>query len=356
MGYVYKIITWLLILSMVLAVTGCGQSNRQEAADETRENKQIQIGFSMDSLLIERWQRDRDIFVSRAAELGAEVNLQNANGDVNKQIEQINYFIEKKVDAIVIVAVDCDALSEVISKARKAGIKVIAYDRLARKADVDLYISFDNEKVGELMGDALAEAAGEDAKILVINGPLTDNNVSYIIEGFKQEATKAHFQILETDYAESWTAEKAFTYTSDYLNKTDAEIPDGIMCGNDSLAGQAIKALSERRLAGKVAVVGQDADLDACQRIVEGTQYMTVYKPVEQLAKRAAELVVDLAEGKEVQTEETINDGTYDVPYVKLDPIAVTKDNMDKEIIGTFHQKDEVYMNVEAETTTAIGE
>ena len=119
------------------------------------------------------------------------------------------------------------------------------------------------------------------------------------------------------------------------------------MCGNDALAGVVIRALSEMRLAGKIVVVGQDADLDACQRIVEGTQEMTVYKPVENLAKKAAEYAVSLAKGEEIKTATRYNDGTYDVPFIKLEPIAVYKDNMEETIIdGGYHLKEDVYINV----------
>ena len=122
--------------------------------------------------------------------------------------------------------------------------------------------------------------------------------------------------------------------------------PDGIMCGNDSIAGQAIRALSEHRLAGGVCVVGQDADLDACQRIVEETQCMTVYKPVEKLARRAAELAVDLAKGEKPQVDRMISDGSDLVPYECLEPVAVTKDNMDEIITGKYHEASDIYLNI----------
>ena len=127
-----------------------------------------------------------------------------------------------------------------------------------------------------------------------------------------------------------------------------------ILCGNDDLASQAVKVLSENRLAGKVAVVAQDADLAACQRIVEGTQEMTVYKPIEQEANTAAEFAVALGKGEDItsgegeyKAVETFNDGTYDIPYYKIDPIAVTAENMDKVIIdGGFHTREDVYLNI----------
>ncbi len=332
------------LLGAALICGGCGQTVDEKNVEE-EESGAIQIGFSMDSFLIERWQRDRDIFVSKAQELGAEVNVQNANGEVDKQISQIEYFIEKKVDVIVVVAIDGDALSEVVGKAKKAGIKVIAYDRLILNADVDLYITFDNERVGYLMGSYLRKAVGENGTVIRINGSPTDNNVRLVSGGFDKAIRDSNITVDRTGYADGWLAEIGFQFTSDYL--AEGKVPDGIMCGNDDLATQVIKALSENRLAGQVYVVGQDAELAACQRIVEGTQYMTVYKPIELLAQRTAEMAVMMAQGEAIETNSTIDDGTYEVPCEKLEPIAVTKENMDEVIIGKYHQKGEVYLNVQ---------
>ena len=336
-----------VILSMLLLLNlmGCGGAEGLQTQENTDES--IKIGLTFDSLIIERWEKDRDVFVSRARELGAEVNVQNANGDVDAQIAHIEYFIEKKVDAIVVVATDCDALKESVAKAKKAGIKVISYDRLISNSDTDLYISFDNEKVGELMGAAIISQIGRTGDILMVNGPLTDTNVPVVMSGFNNALRLSRINIVETYYAEGWRPEYAFDYVSRYLSTNPDNPPLAIMCGNDSLAGQVIKALSERKLAGTVTVTGQDGDLDACQRVVEGTQYMTVYKPVEKLAQRAAELTVELITRGEIEVEGSINDGTYDIPYESLEPIAVTAENMDEVIIGTCHQKSEVYLNVE---------
>ena len=166
-----------------------------------------------------------------------------------------------------------------------------------------------------------------------------------VFGGFKKALRGSDILIDETGYADHWLAEVGFDFVSDYL--AEGNVPDAIMCGNDDIATQVVKALSENRLAGQVCVTGQDADLAACQRIVEGTQYMTVYKPLELLAQRAAEMSVALAEGEMPETKSLINDGTFDVPFEKLDPVAVTKENMDEVIIGKYHQKNEVYLNVQ---------
>lgn len=335
----------LLIISILITFTGCSTSDEKSA--DTKENVEdsIQIGLSIDSFVIERWSRERDLFVSKAQELGAEVNVQNANGEIEEQIKQIEYFIDKKMDVIVVIAIDDLALEDVLTKAKKSGIKVIAYDRLIRNANVDLYISIDSEKVGELMAQSIVDRIGKSGSIIQIKGSPTDYNVQMVQNGFERVIKLTNIKIDYAEYSDNWLAENGFNVTDEYLSK--GKVPDAIMCGNDTLAATAIRALLEHRLAGKVCVVGQDADLEACQRIVEGTQYMTVYKPVENLAKEAAVTAVDMANGVSLELRETMNDGKYDVPYKKLEPIAVTKRNMDEVITGKYHQKNEIYLNVQ---------
>lgn len=329
---------------MALSCVACTSTSEVTTQAEETEDDAIQIGLSIDSLVIERWQRERDLFVSKAQELGAEVNVQNASGDVDEQIRQIEYFIDKNMDVIVIIAIDDTKLTDVIGKAKKAGIKIIAYDRLIRNANVDLYISMDNEKVGELMGQYIKKSIGNSGSIIQIKGSPTDNNVRMVQEGFERIINTTDIRIDYAEFSDDWLAENGFIVTNSYLSK--GKVPDAIMCGNDNIAAQAIKALIENRLGGQVCVVGQDADLEACQRIVEGTQYMTVYKPVEKLAKLAAEMAVDMANDKPLELQETMFDGKYDVPYEKLEPIAVTKENMDEVITGKYHQRNEIYLNV----------
>ncbi|MCI9397110.1 MAG: sugar ABC transporter substrate-binding protein [Lachnospiraceae bacterium] len=337
----------LLAVLLLLTAAGCGkvESGREK---EDGEEKKIQIGMSFDSFVIERWQRDRDIFVSVAKELGAEVNVQNANGVVEEQKKQIDYFIQKGMDVIVIIAIDPASLRESVAKAKDAGIEVVSYDRLVDNADVDLYISFDNEMVGEMMARALIEAGiGNGNNVVMIGGSPTDNNVPLVEGAFKRLMAKHRVTILDSIHAENWRAEEAAAYI--YANPLVIAKADAIMCGNDDLATQAVRALAETRQAGNMLVAGQDADLAACQRIVEGTQVMTVYKPVERLATRAAEEAVALAKGEKIEGEDVtlIDSGAYRVPYIGLEPISVNRDNIDEVIIGSgFHLKEDVYLNV----------
>ena len=181
----------------------------------------------------------------------------------------------------------------------------------------------------------------------MICGPLTDHNVLEVEEGFLSEIQGKDVSVLDTYYTDGWKPENAGAYIREHRELVESV--SGILCGNDNLAGAVVDALAEQRLAGKVCVVGQDGDLAACQRIVEGTQSMTVYKPVEKLATRAAQEAVALAKGEELSGEDVteIENGTYAVPYIGLEPISVTKDNIDEVIIGSgFHLKEDVYLNV----------
>lgn len=340
-----------LVLISALCIS-CGQKKTQEMADENTEDQELKIGITFDTFVLERWIRDRDVFVSTAEKLGATVNVQNANGDVEKQKVQIEKFIEDEMDVIVIVAVDCYQLTEEVTKARNAGINVISYDRMIQGCSTDLYITVDNEAVGELMAQTMIDRLPEGGNVVMLCGPQADTNSLDVVDGFKNGIQDSNLTVVKEIYVKSWTPENGFAAANEAL--LDAEDVDAVMCGNDGLAGYAIKALSEKQLAGKVVVVGQDADLEACQRVVEGTQTMTVYKPIERLAKVAAQCAVKMAKGETVVGEEVGRTATkrtmdgYEVPYWALPPIAVTVENMDDIIIELgFHLRDEVYLNVE---------
>ncbi len=364
-----------MVLAVVLLLAGCGREERSEEKEPRESEERLQIGMSFDSFVIERWLRDRDLFVMTAKDLGADVNVQVANGDVEEQISQIRYFMKKDVDVIVIIAVDGEALSDVVKKAQEKGIRVVCYDRLIVNTETDLYLSFDNEMVGQLMGEAMVEALPEGGNIFAIYGSPADHNVETVQEGFFRAIGGSSLNIVYSEYCDNWLAELAFDAVERGLASAPGELV-GVMCGNDDLASQAFRALAENRLAGKVVLVGQDADLSACQRIVEGTQTMTVYKPVELLAEKAAEFAAALGyermrgDGRiqeediprtarerldELSELEQIDSAAGDapgaescsVPYYDIDPVAVTAENMDEVIIGSdFHTREDVYLNI----------
>ncbi|MCR5303765.1 MAG: substrate-binding domain-containing protein [Lachnospiraceae bacterium] len=334
------IMTAVLTVSLV---TSCGRAGESDVEADVPEDDGVSIGMTFDSFVTERWLKDRDIFVTTAGAGGATVNVQTANADVDEQKRQMEYFIEEGVDVIVVIPVDSDSLSEEVKKAKDKGIKVIAYDRMLNDSDEDLYISFNNESVGRFMAEEMIKALPKGGRIVKINGPLKDNNVSLVNKGFDKAITGHGITVVDEFYCDKWIGEEAFEYMASHPDL--ARTADAFMCGNDDLAGNTIKYLSEMKRAGKVPVVGQDADLEACQRIVAGTQTMTVYKPIEVLASKAAELAIDMAEGRELENVTTMNDGTYNVPYYNVEPVMVDVHNLDSVIIDSgFHMRDDVYL------------
>ena len=347
-----------LILAAMLLLSACADASQetvQEVPADAGEEKDdgIRIGITFDTFVLERWTRDRDVFMDTARKMGATVDVQTANGDVEKQKEQVRKFTEENMDAIVIVATDCYSLKEEVEDARNKGIQVISYDRLIQGEQTDLYITVDNEKVGTLMAQSIKEKLPEGGNVVMICGPEADSNSMAVANGFETELGDGPWKIVYKSHVKSWTPENGTQAVADAFAGTEEEI-DAVMCGNDGLAGYVIRSLSERQLAGDVVVVGQDADLEACQRIVEGTQTMTVYKPINDLAKEAAECTVKLARGEQIVgnvldvSDVKENEDGQEVPYYGLEPVAVTAENMDSVIIGSgFHSRDEVYLNVE---------
>ena len=336
-----KIGVGLLALSFIV-LFGCRM-------DQTFKNEddQILIGFISESMTVERWQRDRDIFVAQSEKLGAQVIVKNAYEDSERQIELCKEMIEQGVDVLVIVPYDKDSLKELVKYAHSNNVKVIAYDRMINNSDVDMYISFDNFAVGKLMGEA-AFAAVPEGNYVLLNGSSNDNNSSLLHSGYtsviQSNVDNHKIDIVGEMWVEDWRDELAYNYVSEILN-SDVHI-DVIIAADDRLAEGAVNALSENRLAGKVFVTGQDAELAACQRIVQGTQNMTVYKPIRVLAEGAAEIAVKMAKGENIGACDTISDGTYDIDSIVYEPIMVTKENINDTVINDFYTVEQVYANV----------
>ncbi len=346
------LIVMLLCLSLVMAA--CGQDaskggNAENNTEGSSEDSEIKIGLSVVDLKLERWQHDRDIFTERAEELGAEVIVQSADGDEEKQLSQIQNMLSQGVDAIVIIAVNSDSLAPVVDQAKNEGVKVIAYDRMINNAEVDAFVSFDNERVGEMQAEYLVEEIPE-GKYFLLGGSKVDNNAHIVRDGqmniLDPLIENGDIEIVGDQWADKWSSEEALNIVENALTANNNDI-DAIVASNDSTASGAVQALASQNLDGEVAVSGQDADLSAVKRIAEGTQSMTVYKPIEKIATKSAEVAVELVKEDTVDAEETMNNGAVDVPYVQLEPIQVTKDNLvDTVIADGFHSFDEVYENV----------
>ena len=309
----------------------------------------IRIGFLLGTLQEERWTKDRDLFVKAAEAQGAYVQVMSANSDPDLQNTQAENLISQGVNALVVVPQDGEKAAQIVAAAHKANIKVIAYDRLIRNSDLDYYVSFDSTKVGHMQAAGVV-AVKNKGNFAYIGGSPTDNNATLVKNGSMEVLQplidNGSIKLVVNAQMKDWSPDQAYTTIKQYLaggGKLDA-----VVAANDGTAGGVVRALREFNLAGKVPVSGQDADLAACQRIAQGTQTVTAYKPITTLAAKAADMAVAAAKGLSVQTNGAINNGSVDVPSFLLDPILVTKQTMDATVIKDgFQTKAQVYQGIQ---------
>ena len=334
----------LVICMLPALLIGCGPSPEKTA--QLKEEPAVQIGLLMDTLQEERWQRDRDLFLERAKQLGAEVLVESAERDDAKQLELAESLLARGVKALVVVPHDAEAAARIVEAAKKRSVPVISYDRLILNADVDLYVSYDNRRIGEQQAQQLRNLAPKGNYILLGGAP-TDHNAKLIREGqmaaLDDAVKRGEIRIVADPWTPDWSADAAMTLTEAALKKAGNQVA-AVVASNDITAGGAIKALEKHGMAGKVHVSGQDANLDAVRRIVNGTQTMTVYKPLRPLARGAASAAVQMAKGEKFEGTSTVDNGMKLVQAVLYAPIAVHKGLVDQIIINDkFLTREQVY-------------
>lgn len=339
----------LVVISCALSLATGWVLSRSKPSGEEQKRPGVVIGFSMDTLKEERWIGDRDLFTARVRELGAEVIVESANGDDTRQLRDIETLITRGVDALVIIPRNGAAMARAVELAKAEGIPVLSYDRLITGAEPDMYITFDNVKVGEMQGQFIADRLPPQGKLRLVRiyGAKTDNNAVLFKQGqdniLKPLIETGRIEVVFEDWADDWKPENAKRITNAAITKAGRNI-DAILASNDGTAGGAIQALIEEGLAGKVTVTGQDADLAGCQRIVAGTQTMTVYKPLKLLTSQAADIAVKLAKGQPIIAREESDNGKIKVPSVFLPIMAVTKENLRETVIKDgFRSAKDVY-------------
>ena len=320
-------------------------------ATHKKKKDRVVIGFSIatDTFIIERWNKDIKIFSGAARDLGADVIVQLSAGGSKEQIAQIEFLMTRDIDVLVIVAHDTELLAGAVKKAKDQRIPVVAYDRLIMGTPIDAFVSFNNREVGRLFGKALTQVKPK-GNYVIVNGSIRDNNSYEVNAGLHEILDPAikrqEIRIVEEIWLDEWSSDEALEKLGRILNRTTNI--DAISCANDQIAAVAIQLLAEYRLAGKVAVVGQDADVGACQKIVEGTQLMTVYKPISALATRAASVANDIAHGIKASPDLMIDNRSGSmIPYYIEEPRAVFAGNMDTSVIkDRFHSAEDIYRNM----------
>ncbi len=338
---IFLVAIMALIIGGVLIVTSkMFQDNIADPAESVR------LGLSLDHIKSDRWKAEQGYITKRAEELGATVTTFIANSDDNVQISQIKNLIAQKVDVIIVVAHNAKALIPVLTEAHEAGIKIFAYDRLLTDSpDVDFYVSFDNVKVGRLEAQGILDIVPE-GNYVYLGGSPTDNNALLVKKGsleiLQPKIDSGDIKIVYDAFTKDWSATEAYKNLKGYL-ATSTEI-DAIVAASDNISLGAILALQEYGLSGKIPISGQDAEVSAFKRILDGTQSFTIYKKIQNLSSKAAETAVALARGQKVEASAVVNNGIIDIPSYLMDVIVVNKDNIiDTVIKDGFHTYEEIY-------------
>ena len=328
----------LLALIAGGCVSGTQQNNGGGAAGKKKgPNDPVVIGFSMDTVKEERWQRDKELVEKRAKELGMKVMVQVANGVDSEQIKQAENMLTQGVDVLIVAPHNGEVAASIVEAAHRQSVPVISYDRLIKNSDVDLYISHQVVRMGEMQAKYLLDHVNKKpANFVIVGGSPTDNNAILLHQGqmniLKPAIDRGDVKIVTDQYAKEWQASAALNIVENALTQSKNQV-DAVVCSNDGTARGAVQALEGQNLAGKVLVSGQDADLASLQLIAQGKQTMTIYKSIQPLAFGAVDAAIKLARGEKVETTETIDNGFKKVPAILLEPVAVDRDNLLKTVV-----------------------
>jgi D-xylose transport system substrate-binding protein len=320
-------------------------------------NRKIKIGFAMDTLKEERWQRDRDAFEAHCKKVNVECVITVADNKADKQANDVENLLTQGIDALVIAPHDATQAASMVEKAKAQGVPVISYDRLINSDKLDLYISHQVPVIGRKIAEYALEKVPQGNYVMVY-GASTDNN-AVIMRKEQEQVLKAakesgKIKIVAEQHITDWKPDLALNFVENALTQNSDNI-QAVVVSNDGMAGGVISALEKKKLTG-IIVTGQDAQKDALQRIAEGKQSMTVYKPIIPLASGAVEAAIKLAKGESLTgatmfKNEAIN---KDIPAILLEVQVVDKDNLMTTVIKDgYVTYEDVYANVPADQRPA---
>jgi D-xylose transport system substrate-binding protein len=345
------------VVGVSMTLTACGSNSDSQSAEGGGGGK---VGVILpDTKSSVRWEtKDRPALEAAFKQAGVEYTIQNAEGSADTMATIADGMIADGVTVLAIVNLDSDSGASIQEKAAAQGVKTIDYDRLTLGGSADVYVSFDNNVVGELQGQGLVDClGGKPANVVFLNGSPTDNNATLFSAGAHSVVDKTpSITIVGEQAVPDWDNDKAVTIFEQLYTAADGRV-DGVYAANDGLAGSVISILEKNKRAGQVPVTGQDATVEGLQNILAGTQCMTVYKSATEEANALAEVAIALANGEEPKTTSTSRDDTggRDVPSVLLTPKSVTKDNIGIVFDDGGQSKEEVCAGQFAAMCTAAG-
>ena len=339
----------VLILFAVFAIN-CGNAPQQPGSVKTKDpNRKLKIGFAMDTLKEERWQRDHDAFAAHCAKMNVDCVITVADNKADKQANDVDNLLTQGIDALVIAPHDATQAASMVEKAKAQGVPVISYDRLINSDKIDLYISHQVPVIGRKIADYALQHAPEGNYVMVY-GAGTDNNAVIMkkeqLDVLKPAIDSGKIKIVADQFITDWRPEEALKMAENALTQYNDNIK-AFVVSNDGMAGGVVSALEKKGLAGKILVTGQDAALDALQRIAQGTQSMTVYKPIIPLADAAVDAAIKLAKGEKPASTPFTTPDNKQVNAILLEVTVVDKSNlMDTVIKDGYAKYEDVYKDV----------
>lgn len=339
----------LLVLAFVLVALGCGDASQGDRQTGNGE-KRIKIGFAMDTVKEERWQRDFEAFEAHCKAMNVDCEITVADNKADKQANDVDNLLTKGVDVLVIAPSNAKQAASMVDKAKAQGVPVISYDRLIDSDKIDLYISHQVPVIGRKIAEYAYERVPK-GKYAMVYGASTDNNAHIMkkeqLAVLQSAIDSKDITIVADQFIEGWRKDLALSFAENALTQQNDQI-DAFVVSNDGMAGGVVEALARKGLAGKVIVTGQDAQIDALQRVAEGKQAMTIYKAIIPLANGAVEAAIKLAKGEKLETEPFTNDALgKDVPAILLEVVTVDRTNLLDTVIKDGYAKfEDVYRGV----------
>jgi D-xylose ABC transporter substrate-binding protein len=303
-------------------------------------NDCIKIGLLLDSFIEQRWYWDKNFFKEAAEALGAEVKVHISASDTLLQLEQAKKLIGSNIDVLVTVPTNMNAAAKIVDLAHKKNIKVIAYDKLIKNCDLDFYIGFDNEEIGRLQASYLIRLVPSGNYVVLGGAPVDDN--SYTIKksqiAFLSPFIKAKKLNIISD---QWVIDNKPEEAARHIRNAILQYKtiDAVLVHNDSIANAVEEVLAEYGLVGKVPITGQDAEILALNRIKNGKQCMTIYKPIDELAAKAAEVAINFAKGKTFPVDTYIDNGKSKIPSIIYPVQLVDKENIDEILKNSYFSR-----------------
>jgi D-xylose transport system substrate-binding protein len=347
-------ITALVALVALLVLSACSGSQQPgNGTTAANPNKPVKIGFAMDTVREERWQKDRDAFEAHCKQLNVQCVITVADNNAEKQADDVDNLLTQGVDVLVIAPHDATQAASMVAKAKAQNVPVISYDRLINSDKIDVYISHQVPVIGRKMAEYALEKVPKGNYVMVY-GAATDNNAIIMkneqLKVLQPAIDRGDIKIVAQDFMNDWSVELGMNFAENALTQ-NADNIQAFVVSNDGLAGGVISALKKRQLGGKILVTGQDAEKAALQRIAEGTQTMTVYKPIVPLANAAIDSAIRLAQKQPLANATPFHNDVInkDVPAILLEVTTVDKSNLLTTVIAQgYVTYDDVFANVPA--------